>query len=114
MIKTVYNLLSPINVPILYIRRPEINGANKVGISYHFFSEGYELHGDGQGVELGGSLQVDIFSLNDYSSTVNQVRQLLEAGKFRLTDMSDTDDILNNVKYYQKRMIFNYAESEVK
>ena len=113
MIQKVYNILSPLSIPILYILRPEINGTNKVGISYHFFSEGYELHGDGEGNEPGGSIQIDIFSLIDYTSMVNQVKSIMKENKFRLADMRDSDDSLDNVKYYHKIMIFNYAESEV-
>lgn len=114
MIQKVNEILKPLNLPISYILRPEISGANKIGISYHFFSEGYGLHGDGDGNEFGGSLQVDIFSTVDYTETINQARQLLESAKFRLADMTDSDDSLRNVKYYHKILIFNYSEGEVK
>ena len=113
MIQKVYNILSGIGVPVQYILRPDISTA-KTGISYHFFNEGYELHGDGKGKELGGVLQVDVFSTIDYSSTVQQVRELLEAAKFRLADMRDGNDgFEDSMKYYQKILIFNYNEREV-
>lgn len=113
MIQKVYDILSGIGVPVQYILRPDISTA-KTGISYHFFNEGYELYADGKGEEFGGVLQVDVFSTIDYSGTVQQVRELLEAAKFRLADMRDGNDgFEDSMKYYQKILIFNYNEREV-
>lgn len=115
MIQKVYDMLKPIGVPVRYILRPDI-ATEKNGISYHFFNEGYELYADGKGKELGGVLQVDVFSTVDYSGTVQQARALLEENKFRLVDMRDSEDSFDNVsniKYYQKILIFNYVEREV-
>jgi hypothetical protein len=113
MIQKVYDILSGIGVPVQYILRPDISTA-KTGISYHFFNEGYELYADGKGEEFGGVLQVDVFSTIDYSSTVQQVRELLEAAKFRLADMRDGDDgFEDSMRYYHKILIFNYSKREV-
>lgn len=113
MIQKVYDILKPLNIPILYILRPEIDSSNKIGISYHFFNESDNLYGDGEGMEFGGSLQIDIFSTVDYTTVVNQVKDLMKANKFRLADMRDSDDSFSNVKYYHKTLIFNYSEKEV-
>lgn len=113
MIQKVYDILSPIGVPVQYTLRPDIS-TSKTGISYHFFNEGYELYADGKGEEFGGVLQVDVFSTVDYSSAVRQVQELLEESKFRLADMRDGDDgFEDSMKYYQKILIFNYSEREV-
>lgn len=115
MINTVYEILKPLNVPVQFMLRPEINSTNRTAISYHFFGEGWNIRGDGKGKEFGGSVQIDIFSLVDYSNMVNQVIDLMESSKFRLSDCRDSEDSLNNnTKYYQKILIFNYIESEVK
>jgi len=115
MIQKVYDILKQLNVPIKYILRPDISGSNKIGISYHFFNESYNLYGDGEGEEFGGVLQVDIFSTVDYTDIVQQVRTLLEQHNFRLADMRDSEDSFEEggLKYYQKILIFNYVESEV-
>lgn len=115
MIQKVYDILKQLNVPIKYILRPDISGSNKIGISYHFFNESYNLYGDGKGKEFGGVLQVDIFSTVDYTDIVQQVRTLLEQHNFRLADMRDSEDSFEEggLKYYQKILIFNYVESEV-
>jgi len=112
VIQRVHSILETLNIPILYILRPKIDNSNKIGISYHFFNEGYNLHGDGIGREFGGSLQVDIFSTSDYSNTVKQVRELLAVNKFRLAPggSGDSDDSFNNMGYYHKILIFNYIE----
>ena len=74
MINKVWEVLQPLNIPVSFEIRPEISPQSRVGISYHFFNEGYNQYGDGKGREFGGSLQVDVFAyINfDYSSTVRQ------------------------------------------
>lgn len=115
MIQRVYDILEPLNIPVRHALRPDM-GSNKIGISYHFFNEGYVLYGDGRGEEFGGVLQVDVFATVDYTSTVQQIKTLLEENKFRLADMRSSDDSFDsasNIKYYHKIMIFNYVEREV-
>lgn len=112
MIQKVYDILKPLNIPTKYILRPDMS-SSKIGVSYHFFNENPNLYGDGEGKEEGGSLQIDIFSTIDYSSTVNRVKSLMKANKFRLADSWDGDDSMSNVKYYHKILIFNYIEREV-
>lgn len=114
MIKTVYNILKPLNIPIQYILRPDISSSSKIGISYHFFNESYNLYADGVGKEFGGVLQIDVFSTVDYSNIVNQVKNLMNKHQFRLADSRDSDDSFSNVKYYHKILIFNFVEEEVK
>mgnify|MGYP001007730255 CR=1 FL=1 len=115
MIDTVYNILEPLNIPIQFMLRPKIDSTSKIGISYHFFNEGYELHGDGKGQEFGGSVQIDIFSLIDYADIVKQAINLMESNGFRLAPggVRDSDDSLNSTQYYHKILIFNYSEKEV-
>lgn len=120
MINKVEQILSNINtpvsskLPIRYVLRPDISGDSKVGISYHFFNQGYSLHGDGEGEKLGGSIQVDIFSKVDYTDVLDQVLNLMKLNKFRLADMRDSDNSFRDVRYYHKILIFNYLEEEVK
>ncbi len=113
MIQKVYDILKPLKVPIQYILRPDISGSSKIGISYHFFNESNNLYGDGEGIEEGGSLQIDIFSTTDYSSLVKQVKDIMKVNKFRFADGWDGDDSMSSVQYYHKILIFNYAEREV-
>ena len=113
MITKVYTVLSEIegNVPVLWNVRPDL-GSVKTAISYYFFNESDTLHGDGNGSDPGGSVQVSVFSTGDYTSVVNQVKTLMKQAGFRLADSWDSEDSLPQ-KYYQKIIIFNYLESEV-
>lgn len=112
MIQRVNDILKPLNIPIQYILRPDISGS-KIGISYHFFNESPTLYGEGMAIKTGGVLQVDVFSTIDFTSVVNQVKELMKANKFRLADSKDSDDSMSNIKYYHKILIFNYSEEEV-
>lgn len=115
MINKVFSILQELNIPIKFELRPEIDNSNRVGISYHFFNEGYNQYGDGKGKEFGGSLQVDVFAhiKFDYSQVIRQIRDLLIQNKFRFVDQRDNGEISSDVQYFHKVMIFNYIESEV-
>ena len=115
MINKVWEVLQPLNIPVSFEIRPEISPQKRVGISYHFFNEGYNQYGDGKGREFGGSLQVDVFAyINfDYSNIVRQVRGLLESAKFRFAGQSDNGEIASDVQYFHKILTFNYVEREV-
>lgn len=113
MIQLVYDILSTLGIPVKWMVRPDLS-ENNIGISYHFFDEGYDLYSDGKGSKPGGSLQVDVFSKSDYTETVNQIVELLENSGFKLADKRDSEDSLTgDIKYYQKVLIFNYNERMV-
>lgn len=113
MINRVYEALKPLQLPIKWQTRPEFNEKNIV-LSYHFFSDSNLLYGDGEDIEQGASLQVDIFSIIDYSSTVKEVKRLLKTNGFKYSTSEDsTEDIDSNTMIYHKVLIFNYIESEV-
>lgn len=112
MIQRVYNILKTLNLPVQYIIRPDLTSTG-IAISYHFYNESFELYADGQGVQSGGVLQVDVFSTTDYSNVVDQIKELLISHKFRFADSRDGDDSLDNIKYYHKILTFNYNEEEL-
>lgn len=114
MIQKVYDILKNTQIPTMFVLRPDISGKNRSGVSYHFFSESYNLYGDSEGREFGGVLQIDVFSLDNYNDLVDQIKSLMKSNGFRLADCRDSDDSFNNVQYYHKVMIFNYVEREVR
>lgn len=114
MINRVYEILKPLNIPIKWNKSPDF-GINKTVLKYHFFGEGDALHGDGIDAEQGGSLQVDIFSKTDYTSTVKEVKRLLKDAGFLFDNGRDTtEDLDSNTMIYHKILIFNYIEGVVK
>lgn len=113
MINRVYEVLKSLNVPMKWNKCPDFN-TSKTVLSYHFFNEGELLHGDGESVEEGGALQVDIYSKTDYSRIVNQTKKLLKDAHFYFESGDDTAETLDNTTMiYHKVLIFNYIESEV-
>lgn len=113
MIDTVYNVLKQLNLPVKWQLRPYFD-KSQIVISYHFFNEGDLLHGDGEGIEEGGALQIDIFSKINYTSTVKEVKKLLKCAGFLFEDAKDdTEQLDENTIIYHKILIFNYIESEV-
>lgn len=115
MIMTVYNALKPLNLPIMFLERPNF-GSDKIVISYHFFNEGNLMYGDGKPNRSGGALQVDVFSKKvDYSSTVREVKALLVGANFMYsTGYDDIEKLSETEQLYHKVLIFNYVESEVR
>lgn len=114
MIKTVDDLLKPLNLPTLWELTPDMKKSD-IGISYHFFNEGNLSYGDGADNEAGGALQVDIYSKVDYTNTVIDIKGLLKEGGFRFYEGRDSlEQLDNNTNLYHKILIFNYIESEVK
>jgi len=98
LISLVYDILKPLNVPVLWQLRPE----SFPSITYHFFNEGGELYGDGE----------EETSKGDYASTVEQVKKIMKQNGFLFMD--GRDDFESEIKVYHKILIFNYYyESEV-
>ena len=113
MINKVYEILKPLGLPMKWQLTPPFDSKNIV-ISYHFFNEGNLLYGEGEAVEEGGSLQVDVFSKVDYMSAVKEIKRLLKGACFLYADArDDTEELDSNTIIYHKILIFNYCESEV-
>jgi hypothetical protein len=113
MIKKVFDMLNPLGYPIKWNERPKLDEQGIV-ISYHFFNEKGVLYGDGQIEDEEGTLQVDIFSVVDYSDVVKQVKTLLNAsGIFYVTGKDDEEELDSNTRLFRKMLIFNYIEGEV-
>lgn len=112
MIGTVEKVLKKLPYKFKWQTRPRIE--NNPVISFHFFNEENELFGDGDGLEMGGELQVDVFSKNDYSKAVKEIRAALEKAKFRFSEQwDDIEEINSTEKIYHKIILFNFIESEV-
>lgn len=112
MINRVNEILKETKISVQYVLRPDLEKAD-IAISYHFFNQGFDMYGGGQGKLESGVLQVDVFSTRDYTKEVKEVKDLLLKNKFRLADMRDSDDEFSKIKYYHKILIFNYLEEEV-
>jgi hypothetical protein len=110
----VYEILKPLKYPVSWQIRPKLDNKNTIVISFHFFNEGNSLFGDGKSIKQGGAVQVDVFSLVDYTNAVNQIRQEMTKNKFRYYESYDDIEDVGNQQIYHKVILFNYDESEVR
>lgn len=109
----VYELLKTLKYPVKWQVRPKLDKANTTVISFHFFNQTNSLYGNGEGLKQGGALQIDVFSLVDYTKTVDKIKKLFVDNKFRFAEMYDDIEEIGNNQAFHKVIIFNYEESEV-
>jgi len=108
LVNLVYDILSPLNVPVLWQLRPK----DLPGITYHFFNENGELYGEGEEVIGGISCQIDIWSKTSYTTLSKQVKTAMKKSGFYFVDGMDSFE--EGVNIYHKTLVFNYYyESEV-
>jgi hypothetical protein len=115
MINKVYEILKATNLPLDHNFRPDFD-VKGIVISYHFFNEGGMQFGDGEAIQYGGALQVDLFAKHgiDFTSTKKQVKEILTSNGFKLETIntdSDNVDGIGNIDHII--FILNYLESEV-
>lgn len=112
MVTKVYNLLKQINVPLDYNFRPDFDNKNII-LSYHFFNETGILYGDGDIVEFGGSIQIDLFVKHrtNFTSVKAQILDIMLNDNFRLANISiEAEDVDGLGKIDHLIFIFNYME----
>lgn len=114
MINKVYEILKACNIPLEYNQRPDF-GIENVVLSYHFFNESGEAFEDGEEVESGGALQVDLFTKArvDFTAIKKQVKQLLKDNEFMGISSFDTQETVEGIGIINHVVIrSNYLEME--
>ncbi|MBT2735136.1 hypothetical protein [Bacillus sp. ISL-7] len=76
-------------------------------ITFFEFNQQSALNADDSEEMTSYSIQVDIWSLNDYTSLVDQVKTSLQAIGFRRTN--ETEFYENDTKIYHKVLRFNFV-----
>lgn len=103
----VYNLLKNLGVPVLWNIRPSIFPS----ITYFFYNEYGQEFGDGEEIGTNYSLQIDVWSKGDYTTLVNQIKEVMESNNFYRVSAYDSYE--DDIKVYHKALRFNYLkESE--
>lgn len=77
-------------------------------ITFFEFNQQSALNADDSEEMTAHSIQVDIWSLNDYTSLVEQVKNSLQTIGFRRTN--ETEFYENDTKIYHKVLRFNFVE----
>ena len=108
----VYEQLKQLNIPCNYLARPEFKSTDTV-LSYHFFNRRGELYGDGERRQMAQNLQVDIFTLGDWTETEDKIIKMLEKKRFRFNYSNDDEEVYRNRPLYHRILVFSFVESEV-
>lgn len=115
MINKVQTMFSVCNVPLEYNYRPDFDSKGIV-LSYHFFNESGEAFEDGEEVESGGTLQVDLFAKArvDFTAIKKQVKQLLKDNGYIGTESHDAREDIEGIGIINHIVIkSNFLETEV-
>ncbi len=106
LIHHVYNLLAPLNVPVLWQARPE----TLPGITYHFYNDAGDLYGEGDIKTNRASCQIDIWAEGDYTQLKKQVKSTLKKAGFLFSHGADSYE--KDVRIYHCVIVFNYYYKE--
>lgn len=104
MNKLILDTLNPLGVPVAF---QEYKGAASTYISFFIINEQSALHADDDEVKTGYSLQVDVWSKSDYTTLVDQVKQVMTVAGFRRSSAADLYE--KDTGIYHKALRFNYT-----
>jgi hypothetical protein len=102
--KLIIDTLSPIALTLFQT----YSGSIFPHITFFEFNQQSALNADDSEELTAHSIQVDVWSLNDYTSLVEQVKNSLLAIGF--TRSMETEFYENDTKIYHKVLRFNYVE----
>jgi hypothetical protein len=100
----IIDTLKPLGVPVAF---QTYSGTATTYITFFFYNSKGELFADDEEIETGFYIQVDVWSKGDYTSIVQQVKDLLKEAGFRRT--TETDLYEPDTKIYHKVLRFSYV-----
>lgn len=100
----VLSTLGPLPVPVEYM---DYTGASTTYITFFFYNEQGALFGDDEEIQTAYGLQVDVWSMGDYTNLVDQTKELLKQVGFIRNFAIDLFE--EDTKIYHKSLRFNYA-----
>ncbi|MBP1083504.1 hypothetical protein ACFFJQ_06945 [Bacillus capparidis] len=104
----IINTLKPIGVPVRFQTLLESDGNPPTYIKFFEYHQSGALHGDDKELNSSHSIQVDIFSIGNYSSLVKQVKELLTGIGFTRT--FETELYETDTKLYHKVLRFHFVQ----
>ncbi len=106
MIETIYNILSALSCPVRYGWYDE--AMNEQHITYYVVSDSTDEFEDDEEATLHYVIQVDVWSREDDSKIIKQIKQLMKANGFVRMDSVDLFEV--DTKIYHKAIRFNFNE----
>jgi hypothetical protein len=102
--KLIIDTLKPIGVPVNF---QTYSGTATTYITFFEYSQQSALNADDEEQKTVHRIQVDVWSKGDYTSIVQQVKDLMNAAGFRRT--TETELYEPDTKIYHKMLRFSYV-----
>jgi hypothetical protein len=103
--KLIIDTLKPLGVPVNF---QTYSGTATTYITFFEYNQFSALNADDEEQQTAHFFQVDIWSKGDYTSLVDQVKELMTAAGFRRT--TETDLYESDTKIFHKVLRFSYVE----
>lgn len=103
--KLIIDALKPLNIDVCFKR---YSGKDDTYITFHEYFSGGEEYEDDEEIFTAHYLQVDVWSKTDYTSLVNEVKNLLKFAGFKRLNEADLYE--EDTKIYHKGLKFYYLE----
>lgn len=104
----IINTLKPLGIPVRFQDLSEEDGNPDIFITFFEFNQTGALHGDDQELKSRHSIQVDIWSIGDYTDIVKQTKELLKEAGFIRT--METEIYERETETYHKVLRFNFVQ----
>jgi len=101
--KLVIEALKSLNVPVSFQR---YNGKQSIYITFFNYLEKGEQYADNEEKATGYYIQIDVWSKNDYTELIENVKNAMEAAGFIRTSAADLFE--SDTKIYHKAIRFFY------
>jgi hypothetical protein len=95
--------LKPLNVPVSF---QKYNGKENTYITFFNYLEQGEQYADNEEKATGYYIQIDLWSKNDYTELVDNIKDYMKAAGFIRTSAADLFE--SDTKIYHKAMRFFY------
>ncbi|WP_373898826.1 hypothetical protein ACER0A_004810 [Haloimpatiens sp. FM7315] len=103
--KLIINTLKPLNIPVCFQR---YSGKGETYITFHEYFSGGEDYEDDEERLTSHYVQIDVWSKNDYTGLVNEIKNLLNTVGFKRLNEADLYE--EDTKIYHKGIKFYYLE----
>lgn len=105
--KIIIDTLKPLNIPVGFQKH---SGKSKTYITFHEYLETGEEFEDDEEAFTGHYIQIDLWSKDDYTDLVKQIKDLLNPVGFKRLDEVDLYE--KDIGLYHKGMRFFYLEDK--
>ena len=105
--KLIINTLKPLSVPVYF---QKYTGKNNTYITFYEYVESGEAFEEDEEVFTGHYIQIDVWSKDDYTALVKQIKDLLKTVGFKRLDEADLYE--KDIELYHKGIRFFYLEEK--